>query len=325
MEELLLGRFFAGDELHVVDQQHVGVPIMLTELILRTVLQTGDQLDGELFALFVNDLAFRVAALDLVRHREQQMRFADAARTVDEQRIVGRNVHLVVLVGGTRVESHRAAGGESEPVGFPLDEVFKRVFIDDRRTLDRLFGVDLRGFGIVGQNGFLFIRFGTVLDLRDVEAVSALARLDDDPHLKPDDLFQGVLDRSGVALFDQVLLKVAVGRKNGGVPVERDQLQALEPEIVDGGRELAFQLFENRRFNIFQRIHRVILSLRQTCRRLRAYYYLYLFENVYISLYHILLFFSTMWKTFLKIFIERKSGLQNREKNAIMGVGGRLS
>ena len=104
---------------------------MLTKPVLRTVLQTGDQFVCKLFTLFIDDFALWVFALDLVCHGEKQVRFADAARTVDEQGIVGGNVHLVFLVGRTRIERDRTAGGKREPVGFPFDKVLEGVFVDD--------------------------------------------------------------------------------------------------------------------------------------------------------------------------------------------------
>ena len=63
MEKFLLGTFLTDDELHVVDEQHVDVPVFLTETghtggIAHS--QGLDQLVGEVFTGDVEYLHIRV-------------------------------------------------------------------------------------------------------------------------------------------------------------------------------------------------------------------------------------------------------------------------
>ena len=58
MEKLLLGLLFAGDELHVVYQQQIGLAVFFPHLggLVGTGLNGGHQLIGQIVALDVSDL-----------------------------------------------------------------------------------------------------------------------------------------------------------------------------------------------------------------------------------------------------------------------------
>ncbi len=59
VEELFLRRFFACEELNVVDQQHVDLAVAVAKLGRAVVLQRDDELVGELLAGEVHDVGVR--------------------------------------------------------------------------------------------------------------------------------------------------------------------------------------------------------------------------------------------------------------------------
>ena len=119
VEKLLLRRFLAGNELDVVDQQHVGFPVFLAELLGGVVAHRGDDLVGELFTIHVDDVEIGMVFLDLDLNGVEQVGLAQAGRPVDEQRVVG--------AGG--VGRHRLGRRVGKLVGRPLDEVLKREVV----------------------------------------------------------------------------------------------------------------------------------------------------------------------------------------------------
>ena len=117
MEELLLNRQLAGDELNVVNQQRVTLAEPVAEFVHRLVRQTRNHLIREILALGVGDLHVRIVLLHQVDDRVHQVRLAQSAVAVNEERIVI----------GCGMVCHRKAGGVRKLVRVADDEIVKGV------------------------------------------------------------------------------------------------------------------------------------------------------------------------------------------------------
>ena len=101
MEELLLRPLLAGDELDVVDEQEVDVPVAPPKLRRAVVADRVDQLVGEPLGGDVDDDHSREQLGALVADRVQEMRLAQADPAVDEEGVVGLRGQLgYCLTGG---------------------------------------------------------------------------------------------------------------------------------------------------------------------------------------------------------------------------------
>src|SRR4029079_1509078 len=88
MEELFLRPLFSGEELDVVDEQHVDAPVALAELLALLRADRVDELVREFLARCVRDALLGVPADDSVPDRVHEMRLAQAGSAIDEQRVV---------------------------------------------------------------------------------------------------------------------------------------------------------------------------------------------------------------------------------------------
>ena len=111
VEELLLRRLLARQELDVVDQQDVHVAVALAERVRLAVADGVDELVGELLRAHVPHPGARVEAARVVPDRVQQVRLAEPRLPVDEQRVVrlGRR-----LGDGDRRGVREAVGGADD-------------------------------------------------------------------------------------------------------------------------------------------------------------------------------------------------------------------
>ena len=89
VEELLLRALLAGEELDVVDQQHVDVAEPVAEAGHLVVADGVDHLVGELLTGDVADGGVRLAALHVVADGMHQVGLAHADAAVEEERVVG--------------------------------------------------------------------------------------------------------------------------------------------------------------------------------------------------------------------------------------------
>ncbi len=112
VEELLLGALLAGEELDVVDEQHVHVAEAVAEAGHLVVADGVDHLVGELLAGDVADGGVRLAALHVVADGVHQVGLAHADAAVEEERVVG--------LGGALGDGLR--GGHGELVAAADDE-----------------------------------------------------------------------------------------------------------------------------------------------------------------------------------------------------------
>ena len=117
VEELLLHRLLPLEEVHVVDEEEVGLTEAPAEIGRRAVLNGRDELVRELLGADEGDAGVRLAEQDLVRDRLHQVCFAEPGVAVDEERVVDLSGGLGAGVGG----------GCRELVRLSDDEVVERV------------------------------------------------------------------------------------------------------------------------------------------------------------------------------------------------------
>ena len=89
MKKLGLGAFLAGDELHVVDEQHVDGPVALAEIDDAVVADGVDHLVHEALGGDVRQLKRLIVLEHVLPDRVHQVCLAESHTAVDEQRVVG--------------------------------------------------------------------------------------------------------------------------------------------------------------------------------------------------------------------------------------------
>jgi hypothetical protein len=109
VEEVLLGVLLAPEELDIVDEQHVHAAESLAEFGRASIANGGDKLVGELLSADVEDV--HPSGHGLVADGVQEVRLADARRTVQKQRVVG-------LAGGLRYLDGRRPGHTVAVTGY---------------------------------------------------------------------------------------------------------------------------------------------------------------------------------------------------------------
>ena len=117
MEELLLNAFLAGQELHVVDEQDVGLAMFAAEADQLIVLNGLDVFVGEFFGRKISDARAFFGAGNVLANGVEQMSLAEAHSAIKKERIVGP--------AGSLRDSH--CGGMGVVVVFTHDKAFKGV------------------------------------------------------------------------------------------------------------------------------------------------------------------------------------------------------
>ena len=112
VEELLLGRRLALEELDVVDQEDVDVAVAGLEGLVAGGLQRRDELVGERLGGRVADAEARGVVAQVVGDRRQQVGLAQPRRAVEEERVVGLRRRLGDGQGGAVGEA--VAGADHE-------------------------------------------------------------------------------------------------------------------------------------------------------------------------------------------------------------------
>jgi hypothetical protein len=170
VEELLLRPVLSGDELDVVDEQHVGAAVLLPERRQPLEADGVDHLVDEAVGGDVGELQVPVAGLDVVPDRVHEMGLAEADPAVEEEGVVGLRGDLGDRAGGRVGELVRRAHHEA---------------------VEGVLGIE-RG----GRSRIVFGR------LRD--GLGGLA-LEGDADLAPIQLRQGLRDHALVVLREPVL------------------------------------------------------------------------------------------------------------------------
>jgi hypothetical protein len=115
VEELLLGGGLAGDELHIIDHQHVDGAEHLLEADRVLFAQRADEAIHELLGRQINDVGLGEIRLKLPRDGVHQVRLAQAHAAVEEQRV---ERHVAAFGDAAR-------GGLGQFVGLADDEVLE--------------------------------------------------------------------------------------------------------------------------------------------------------------------------------------------------------
>ena len=144
VEELLLGAGLALQELDVVDEQHVGVPIRRLEGVHVVAVERAEEVVGEVLDGRVTDRGAVAVRLDVVRDRVEEVGLAETGRPADEQRVVGQPGHL----------GDRERRGVREAVRVADDELVEReAGVDHRRAGAWRCGGGSRGLRRRGRGG----------------------------------------------------------------------------------------------------------------------------------------------------------------------------
>ena len=138
VQKLFLRGLFVGQEVDVIDQQHIDASKAMPKRIAIVALDGIDEVIGKLLAGDVNAIELRVLLLDAIIDRLQQVRFAEPAPAVNEQR--------VVLGRGALDDADCASMGE--PIARADDEILQpstqRLFAFHRSALAMLPRLTLR-------------------------------------------------------------------------------------------------------------------------------------------------------------------------------------
>ena len=127
VEELLLGLRLAGEELDVVDQQHVSVPVGVLEGVERARRERADEVIGEGLDGRVADGRATAERMHVVADRVEEVGLTEAWRGVQEQGVVG--------LAGELGDCERCR--MREPVAVADDELVEAVArIELRRGLE---------------------------------------------------------------------------------------------------------------------------------------------------------------------------------------------
>src|SRR5207247_7675966 len=86
VEEFLLCPLLSGDELNIIDQQEIDRPVARAEVGRAVVADRVNQLIGEMLRREISDHHAGKQVSTLVTNRVEQVRLAEAATAIDEQR-----------------------------------------------------------------------------------------------------------------------------------------------------------------------------------------------------------------------------------------------
>jgi hypothetical protein len=130
ISSFFLGRFLAGDELDIVDQQHIGraQPLLEAERVLRA--HRGDELEHEFFGRHIDDPRARMPRLIFLPQRMHEVRLAEPRAAVEEERVEGELAAL----------GHRSRRVVGDLIGLADDEIVEAVARFERWALVRLAG-----------------------------------------------------------------------------------------------------------------------------------------------------------------------------------------
>ncbi len=214
VEKFLLNALLAGEELNVINQQHIGLPIFFAELHQLIFLNGGDVFVGKFLGGNIRNLGRLLGADHVLANSVQQVRLAKAGAAVEEERIVRF----------ARLLRHRHRGGVGEAVVVAHHKRFKRVArVKHQVAIGGLARGGLPSLGRFGGRGR-----GTVAAGGDFEF---------DVEFAPTGLGEGILQQLKIVIL-QPHLRELIGHLEGdGRLVEGNRLHRREPQIVGLGVE----------------------------------------------------------------------------------------
>jgi len=224
VEEFLLRGILAGNKLDVVDEEEIGAAVFAAELNVPPLLKGRDQFVCKLIAFDVDDVVAWVRPVQLVGNRVEQMRLAEAGRSVDEKRIIGLG----------RIVCNGQGGRVRKPVRGTDDEVVKgklRIELHERRF-------------------FLLILVGLHFLLAEHDQFD----------FGIEQLAHRVLDVIGASAEDDVFSELGGRVEDQSSFGQLHNLDIVKPGGNDGRRQAGFHVAENLGPDIGGRIHRRLLS-----------------------------------------------------------------
>src|SRR5690242_1146724 len=87
MEKLFFGRFFAGNELHIIHQQYINLAIFCAKFLSGMEAYRVNNLVGKAIRRGIEDI--QAGSLATMSNGVQQMRLAQTHATVEKEWIVG--------------------------------------------------------------------------------------------------------------------------------------------------------------------------------------------------------------------------------------------
>ena len=223
VEKFFLRALLAAEELDVVDQEQIGLPIAFAEFHQLVVLDRVDEFVDEKLARKIHDLRVFLFRPDVLADRLHQMRLAEPDAAVNEERVVGSGRRL--RDGETR--------GVRDLVVRPDDERFETVArIEPERAAGfawrrgRSRGAD----SLPGSREHIFF----VRSLPDGDenfTVARRAESGDDRRLQ----------RRHVITFDPELVDVVRNAKGERVVRRLDELNGGKPALESVGADLWFE------------------------------------------------------------------------------------
>ena len=209
MEKFLLGGFLTGDELDIIHQEQVGLPVLAPEFNVPAAFDGVDQFVGELIALDVDDVGVRIFLADAVGDGVEQMGLAHAGRAVDKQRIV----YLPRGLGNGN------GGGVGKPVGRAHHKIIKgklRVKVH-------------------GRGGLALLLSG----------VQFLVAVDQKLGVGIENLLQSILNQIGAPAADDLPAKIRGGIENQVVFVQLHDLGIVQPGRDGDSPQALLNIAEN--------------------------------------------------------------------------------
>ena len=229
MKEFFLGRFFAADELDIVDHQHVDAAELLLERHRVLETQRTNELIHELFGGKVDHAPIRLAHPEMPRDRVHEVRLAQTHAAIEEQRVEGDLIGL----------GHPAGRCVRELVRLADDEILEREARVERRA---------EGVAVIGGHRRRRVLdfsggFGCSDALGKRPVLGRARGIDHDldaPHLGVH-LIPDRGDAIGVILGDPVADKARGHRNADATAIDILESQRLEPASVGGFAEFRAQ------------------------------------------------------------------------------------
>ena len=219
MEERFLSRFFADEELHVVNHKYVARAIFLSKtivLVVGLVANDADKLGNERFRTHVKYVGVFPVFKKIIAYCVQKVRLSETYARVDKERIVA----------SARVLSNSLASRQSVLVGFAYDEIFKGVFFKERAFfLAFFFGCE------VCDKTLVFDKHGLLVE------ILVLFIRGDDNDVRYCGIERGYhfFNRVEVSRVDSAFCVCGNSRQNHCVVDEANRLQFFYPHLVTYG------------------------------------------------------------------------------------------
>ena len=220
VEELLLRPLALGDELDVVDEQHVDAPIPVAEVLHLLLADRVDEVVRELLARRVQDPLARELAGDRVADGVHQVRLAEADAAVQEERVVRVPGPLGDAQGGRMCQA----------VGASDDEVVERV-------------ATVQVERVAARAERRHLDLGLLVDLR-WKRTRRIGHDELELDRSANDSGERLADQRPVAIIEPVSGEAVRSGDPIAVVVDLDELGVLQPGLEVGRRERDLQLTE---------------------------------------------------------------------------------